>query len=214
MSINQKILDIRRTLDVPKTGYDERGDYYYHKAEDVANAVRQAMNEHGLVHRTEIKEWQNDNFYDPQGRNRPRVTSLATVHFIDVETGESLGVDVIASGSDTGGDKHTRKNQVQIFKEAAIDLFIVTGEMGKFDADSAPEAEPVNTTPPPPKAATVAELQKKIKAIIADESNPIDANIVSNVGARIADGRATAVWMKDAEILEQVLKALENGEAE
>ena len=218
MSINDKILKIQQTLEVEKTGWDERSEFAYFRADDVANAVRKALNERGIIHRTTITNLRDDNFYDPNGRNRPRVTFQATVTFIDVEDGSELSTDVIATGSDTGGDKSTRKAQVQAFKEAAIDLFIITEEFGKFDSDGDKEAEPVATTPTKrEQSETAAELLNKLTAMVKDESNVlVTGEWVGKIAPPIAEkygiGKLRKDWGNSVEVLTEILKAAENGE--
>lgn len=215
MAITQKILEIQRTLEVEKTGYDERNDFYYFSADDVANAVRAKMNEHGVIHRTTITDLREDNFFDTNGRNRPRVTFQATVTFIDAEDGSEFSTDVVATGSDTGGDKATRKAAVQAFKVACIDLFVITEEMGRFDSDGDKEAEPVATETAAAKKASTAELFNRVTAIINDESNPITGADAGKVGNRIAAELGFepkgSVWRKEAAVLERVIADLEAG---
>lgn len=219
MSAAEKILRIQQELVVEKSGYDERNEYYYYRAEDVAKAVRNKMNEVGLIHRTEITEWAEDNKWDSSGRNRPRVTFKAAVIFVDPEDNSTFATEVIATGSDTGGDKSTRKAQVQAFKIAAIDLFVITEEQEKFDSDGDPESEPISTAEPVEDEETVKSVTKEISAIVNDEDNPITGQNVGAIGKRIAQevhGKEipAATWKKDLQVIKAVLKAIQNGEVE
>lgn len=214
--ILKKILDIQQNLVVQKTGYDDRNDYYYYKAEDVATAVRQAMNEHKVIHRVEVVEVVDGNRVDAQGRERARITITYNVIFVDAEDGSEWTVQVVGTGSDIGGDKHTRKAAVQAFKIAAVELFIITEEHEKFDSDGAAEAEPeaVGTAAPAEKALTIKELNARVGQLVKDESNPIDGKIVGQVGNFFAEKHGieqkSVTWKKETKVMEPLVKALED----
>ena len=226
MTAIEKILDIQRNLRVEKTGYDERNDYRYYRAEDVATAVRGEMNRVGLIHRTVIEDIDLDNKWDQNGRNRPRVTFKADVQFIDPEDGTVFSTQVMATGSDTGGDKATRKAQVQAFKIAVIDLFIVTEEADKFDSDAYPESEPINVSKAEQKvddAARLAELTKFVSETVKNESHPVDGSAVNAMGIRLGKEAGLdipegplghSVWKKNLAVMESLVKAIQNGEME
>lgn len=219
MSINEKILNIQRSLEVEKTGFDIRNEYAYFKADDVANAVRGALNNHGIIHRTKITDLREDNFYDPNGRNRPRVTFQATITFVDVEDGSEFSTDVVATGMDTGGDKATRKAAVQAFKIACIDLFIITEEFGKFDSDGDKEAEPVATEPTKrQKDESAAEVYNQITAIVQDPTNPVDGATAGKMGNRIAKEQGVeekmAKWKQEIGVVTELLAAIKRGDVE
>lgn len=210
-----KILHIQKNLTIEKTGYDERQDYHYFKAEDVAVGVRRAMSDQSVIHRTEILEMLEDNKWDQNGRNRPRITINARVHFIDTEDGSSISTDVVATGSDTGGDKGTRKAQIQAFKIAAVDLFIITEEHDKFDSDGDAESEPINMDEAPPAEVrkTLQELVARVGEITKDESNSISGKDVGTIGNRIAAelgfAEKSTVWRKESTVMERVVAELE-----
>ena len=217
MAILKKIAELRDSLNVEKTGYDERSEFYFFRASDVANAIRKGMAEHGIVHRTEVNEWTEDNKWDQNGRNRPRHTVKATVTFVDIDDGSEFSTQVIATGSDTGSDRGPRKAMTQVFKEAVIDVFIVTDEMEKFDSDSYPEQEPISTIPAEDPSAGLNDLTAKVGEMIRDES-PVDGPMVNAVGTRLAAELGVSAdqkeWKRDVRVMAALVKALENGEAE
>jgi hypothetical protein len=223
--IHEKIQGIRESLVIEKTGYDERDEYYYFKADDVANGVRKAMIEHGVVHRTVIQSYEQDNHWDTNGRNRPRITALATVSFIDIEDNSFLDTQVVATGSDVGGDKAPRKMMVQIFKEAAIDVFTISEGMQSMDSDAFAEAEPDVAEVTKEDQAEAKKLDSKalgarVTEMINDpELEHVDSEMIIKVGRRVSKGLlgetpGDRVWRKDARVLEAVIKAIENGEVE
>lgn len=217
MAILKKIATIQEELKVEKTGYDERQDYWYYKAEDVAAAVRAKMVQHGVIHRTVIQELNEDNFYDQNGRNRPRVTIRGQVVFIDPDDGSEFVTEAVATGSDTGGDKGTRKAAVQLFKIAVIDLFVIAGEMARADSDGDRETEPVNVSPQVQvdEPRTVSELSAEIGSLI--KSGVTDAGVVKAIGTRVSKQLLGDKWTEkfnirsDARILDIVVADIKKG---
>lgn len=228
--ILKKILEIQRNLVVTKTGYDERQDFWYWKADDVAAAVRKQMNEVGVIHRAELVEVNDAARVDSNGRERRRLTTTSRIVFIDPEDGSEFTHEVVATGSDVGGDKDTRKVAIQAFKIAAVDIFVVAEGMERLDSDGDPEAEPEDMT----KAAepvddgtdkrTVRELGEVVKKVTHDGENDISGDTVRDAGAALA-GRVglstvSTVWRKESKVMlplvqaiEAALKQVEDGEA-
>lgn len=218
MAIAQKILNIQQNLHAEKTGWDERQEYAYWKADDIARSVKEQMNKEGIIHRTSILEWSEDNKWDTNGRNRPRVTFKAAVTFVDVEDGSEFTTEVVATGADTGGDKATRKAQIQAFKIAIVDLFIITEDAEKYDSDGEKESEPINNTAPAEAPKNVSELSGEIGAIVTDETNPVSGELVTKIGNRIAKelgvDEKPREWKRSEAVLQRVLEAIKNGEVE
>ena len=225
LNIHQKIAAMKSELVIEKTGYDEQNEYHYFKADDVARDVHTLMTEYNIVNRTTIdtSTVNIDNYWDKNGRNRPRVTAVCTVSFIDADGAGFMDTQVIATGSDIGGDKATRKLMVQAFKEAAIDVFGVTEGMQSMDSDAYEEAEPDIVKEEDPELPEVPqtssrELGERIKQLIEDPSlEHIDSDVVVKLGREVAkdvlgEVPGDRVWRKDARVLEPLVKRLESGE--
>ena len=225
LNIHQKIAAMKAELVVQKTGYDENNDYTYFKADDVARDVHALMTEYNVVSRTTIDNdgLNIDNYWDKQGRNRPRVTAICTVSFIDADGSGFMDTQVVATGSDIGGDKATRKLMVQAFKEAAIDVFGVTEGMQAMDSDGYAEAEPDVAKEDDPELPEVPVTDSKalglrVKEMIEDPAlEHIDADMVVKLGREVAkevlgEVPGDRVWRKDARVLEPLVKSLENGD--
>ena len=225
LNIHQKIAAMKAELVVEKTGYDEQNEYHYFKADDVARDVHTLMTEYNVVNRTTIDATtvNIDNYWDKNGRNRPRVTAVCTVSFIDADGAGFMDTQVIATGSDIGGDKATRKLMVQAFKEAAIDVFGVTEGMQSMDSDAYEEAEPDIVKEDDPELPEVPqtssrELGERIKQLIEDPAlEHVDSDVVVKLGREVAkevlgEVPGDRVWRKDARVLEPLVKRLESGE--
>lgn len=224
MTIIKKIAAIRDGLKIEKTGYDANNDYHYFKGEDVAAGVRRGMIEHGVIHRTKLLSHSIENIVDARGRVRPAASGHYEISFIDVETGDSFSVEAIASGSDIGGDKATRKMAVQAFKIASIDLFTIVEDMGSMDADNYAEAPSLTegaedqNAEPAEKPLDAKSLGNTITSLIKDpEYELITADVVNTVGNRVCkevlgEELAPGKWRRDARVLEALVSALNKGD--
>lgn len=220
MPVLEKILSIQSEIEVAKTGYDERHGYTYYKAEDTLNAVRNAMSQHKLIVRPRVKEMLHDAFYDNTGRYRPHAYAVIEYTFIDTEDGSEHTVEVIAEGSSVGDDKSSRKLFTQAQKIAFLQTFLISEDNESFDSDGKPEMEPVNVAPVEDKkadAASIAELTNAIGELV--RGGAVDSATVTKVGQRISDevlgaGKKATEWKKDTRVLEQLVKALKNGDVE
>lgn len=217
MGINAKILSIQQEVNVEKTGFDERQEYYYFKADDVLNAVRKQLNAKGIVTRSRILRWEQENFYDTNGRGRPRTTAEVEVVYVDAESGEEFVTSALATGSDIGGDKGPRKLATQAKKISLLDTFLIGENSDRFDSDSDPEQPAVNMTEPVDPSAGLNDLTAKVGEMIRDES-PVDGPMVNAVGTRLAAELGVSgdqkEWKRDVRVMAALVKALENGEAE
>lgn len=228
--ILKKMLQIQQDIEVEKTGWDDRNEYAYWKADDVAAAVRKIMNKVGVIHRVELINVDDASRVDGQGRERRRLTTTSKVIFIDPDDASEFPHEVVATGSDIGGDKDTRKAAVQAFKIAAVDIFIIAEGMQTMDADDAEEAEPEDVSVVAESKVAAAsrslrELDKLVGGFIKDEANPVTAQILKALADEIAEEHGvekdSKIWRKDArvmepiaEILEKALDALDKGLAD
>lgn len=216
--ILKKMLKIQQDLVVTKTGYDERNDFWYWKADDVAAAVRKVMNDVGVIHRAEVLEANDTSHIDKNGRERRRLTTTSRIIFIDPEDGSEFPHDVVATGSDVGGDKDARKVAIQAFKIAAVDLFIVAEGMEKLDSDGDPEAEPIDMsvateTKVEEKRRNIRELDQFVAGVTKDESIPITGAMVAAaanaIAKRVGIAEDSKVWRKETTVMQPLVEAIE-----
>lgn len=216
--ILKKMLQIQKDLVVEKTGWDERNEYAYWRADDVAVAVRRIMNEVGVIHRVELVNVDDASRVDAQGRERRRLTTTSRIIFIDPEDGSEFPHEVVATGSDIGGDKDTRKAAVQAFKIAAVDLFVVAEGMERLDSDGDSEAEPEDVSVEEESKAAAAsrslrELDKVVGGFVKDPGNPVTGPILKGLADEIAEEHGvekdSKIWRKDARVMEPLAEILE-----
>lgn len=215
---------------IPKSGYDDRNEYHYFTEADIKEGISSKMIEQGVVNRVVIKEHILADTWDNNGRNRPRNTVEAQVIFTDIEDGSEYVTEVVATGSDIGGDKAPRKVHTQIKKIAYIDVFNIIDGARSIDADGQAEQEPLNMAKPDEAKAqgatttlTANEMKTEVGQIIKsddDKWKAYDAQVVSKIGKRhakdvLGDQYTDAYrWNTDARVLELVLKSITAGEVE
>ena len=149
------------------------------------------------------------------GANRFVAMTIVTldVTYISVEDGSEFTVSVTAEGADNG-DKGGRKAVTQAQKIANLLTFnIATGEPDPDGMEVTPVAQ--SATPVQNRIATASatgpsRLYNEIKAFLG--ANELPGSVANGIGNRISNGNAE--WMKDENILAEVLKALKNGEVE
>jgi hypothetical protein len=200
---------------VPKAGVGpaSQGSYKYVKNDDILEAISKLMIENKVITRPVITN--HELVTREIGANRFVAMTVVTldVTYISVEDGSEFTVSVTAEGADNG-DKGGRKAVTQAQKIANLLTFnIATGEPDPDGVEVVPTSS--DTTPTQKRIATASangptKLYNEIKAFLG--ANELPGSVANGIGNRISGGNAD--WMKDENILAQVLKALKNGEVE
>ena len=200
---------------VPKAGIGpaSQGSYKYVKNDDILEAISKLMIENKVITRPVITNHQL--VTREIGANRFVAMTIVTldVTYISVEDGSEFTVSVTAEGADNG-DKGGRKAVTQAQKIANLLTFnIATGEPDPDGMEVTPVAQ--SATPVQNRIATASatgpsRLYNEIKAFLG--ANELPGSVANGIGNRISNGNAE--WMKDENILAEVLKALKNGEVE
>ena len=200
---------------VPKAGIGpaSQGSYKYVKNDDILEAISKLMIENKVITRPVITNHQL--VTREIGANRFVAMTVVTldVTYISVEDGSEFTVSVTAEGADNG-DKGGRKAVTQAQKIANLLTFnIATREPDPDGVEVVPTSS--DTTPTQKRIATASangptKLYNEIKAFLG--ANELAGSVANGIGNRISGGNAE--WMKDENILAQVLKALKNGEVE
>ena len=214
--IKAKVLDIQRTIEVEKSGEHPKYGAFI-RDEDVVNAVRAKLNEHGIIVTTRNRNATHTPGTDAQGRYAPSVFLQVDYVFTDVETSEELIFGTIGEGATRGDDVSARKAFTMARKIAFLQLFQIGEVNAKFDADSheaaVPDAEPApeqKTEEGKATAESVKELNAQVKVFI---DGGIPAKTVSTEGQAISDdilepGKKMAEWKKDPRVLEELVGKL------
>ena len=139
LNLRQKLAEVRRRIGyVQKRGFNERNNYSYVTAADLAGAVGDILAELGVV----IVPRLESITYEPNPPGRTEVARAAQVvmayTFTDVETGDEITTKVAGQGLDAG-DKAPYKAMTGALKYALLQSFLLaTGDD--------PEEERINHT--------------------------------------------------------------------
>ena len=129
LSLRQKLAVVRRRLAyVQKRGYNERKNYNYVTAADIAGAVGDILAELGVVvvPRLESISHEPSRTSRSEGEHVARV--VMTYTFMDVDTAEEITVKVAGEGLDAG-DKAPYKAMTGALKYALLQSFLLaTGD--------------------------------------------------------------------------------------
>jgi hypothetical protein len=200
---------------VPKAGIGpaSQGSYKYVKNDDILEAISKLMIENKVITRPVITNHQL--VTREIGANRFVAMTIVTldVTYISVEDGSEFTVSVTAEGADNG-DKGGRKAVTQAQKIANLLTFnIATGEPDPDGMEVTPVAQSATTVQNRIATASAtgpSRLYNEIKAFLG--ANELPGSVANGIGNRISKGNAD--WMKDENVLAEVLKALKNGEVE
>ncbi len=129
MNLRQKLADVRRRIGyVQKRGFNERNNYSYVTAADLAGAVGDILAELGVV----IVPRLESITYEPSASGRAEMARAAQVvmayTFTDVDTGDEITTKVAGQGLDQG-DKAPYKAMTGALKYALLQSFLLaTGD--------------------------------------------------------------------------------------
>jgi len=120
LSLRQKLAEVRRRIGyVQKRGFNERNNYSYVTAADLAGAVGDILAELGVV----IVPRLESIFYEPNAAGRSEVARAAQVvmayTFTDVDSGDEITTKVAGQGLDAG-DKAPYKAMTGALKYALL----------------------------------------------------------------------------------------------
>lgn len=123
-----------------KVGYVQKGGtnsaqgYKYVMASDVADKVRTALGELNVIMVPAQVDVVSEGV-TPKG-TQAVVTARYTWRFIDGDTGETLDIQTLGSGADSG-DKHVYKSSTGALKYALLTTFLIpTGDDPENDGDA------------------------------------------------------------------------------
>jgi hypothetical protein len=198
MNLRQKLAEVRRRLGyIQKRGHNERFNYSYVTAADIAGAVGDILAELGVV---VIPSLENITYESTAGRGE--TTRLARVvmayTFADVDSGEAIVAKVAGQGLDVG-DKAPYKAMTGALKYALLQSFLLaTGddpEDERMDARfTAPGSDrPIST-------AEVRELEK----LIADTGTELERVLAYYKVASLTE-MSESVYERALEVLKRKL---------
>ncbi len=128
-SLKQKLAEVRRRLSyIQKRGHNERFNYSYVTAADIAGAVGDALAELGVVVIPKLESISHENISPNQGYSDRLTRVVMTYTFMDVNSAEELTVKMPGEGRDPG-DKGPYKAMTGALKYALLQSFLIaTGD--------------------------------------------------------------------------------------
>lgn len=202
---------------IPKngTGPTTMGAYKYIKNDDILEKISALLVANNVIVQPRITK--HELITREIGANRfvPVVVVELETTFVAVEDGSTFTVVTCAEGADNG-DKGTRKAVTQAQKIANLLTFsIATGEPdpdGEDVVPNVPKQTAAAKTVANAKQDEAATLFNEIKAFLGAQQIP--ASAANTLGARLSGGKPSSEWSKDVTVLNEILKALKNGEVE
>jgi hypothetical protein len=194
LNLRQKLAEVRRRLGyIQKRGHNERFNYSYVTAADIAGSVGDLLSELGVV---VIPSLENITYESTPGRNE--TTRMARVvmayTFSDVDSGEELVAKVAGQGLDTG-DKAPYKAMTGALKYALLQSFLLaTGDD--------PEDERMDTrlTPSGSERLITAEEIGELERLIHDTGTDLERVLAYYKVAALGEMTETA-YQRAVEVL-------------
>jgi hypothetical protein len=216
--IYKAIAAIQASLgNIPKNGKGpaSQGAYAYVSNDDIIQAVRNGLIEHGVI--VQANTLHHDASTREIAPNRFVAVTEVLVEFqyVSVKDGSSITVQVVGEGADNG-DKGFRKAFTQAQKVANLLTFnIATGEPDpdgiEVQAQSGGSAVAAKTS-----AAAAGEdpaaIFKQISTFLS--ANKVSGSVANALGKRHSGGKSNAEWERDTKVLKAILKSLQDGERE
>jgi len=128
-SLKQKLAEVRRRISyIQKRGHNERFNYSYVTAADIAGAVGDALAELEVVVIPRLESISHENIAPNQGYPDRLTRVVMSYTFMDVDSAEELTVKVPGEGRDPG-DKGPYKAMTGALKYALLQSFLIaTGD--------------------------------------------------------------------------------------
>lgn len=141
---------------IPKRGHNQHHNYYYATEADVAEHVRNALCEHGVVMLSSLAGLVDREVVTRNGKTETVVTATLEVTFFNADApDEKVAIRMAGSGQD-GGDKAVMKAITAATKYAQLKTFCIpTGDDPEADTETDKKAE--ERTPAPKPARRMAE---------------------------------------------------------
>src|SRR5258708_21971006 len=137
-TLKQKLAEVRRRISyIQKRGHNERFNYSYVTAADIAGAVGDALAELEVVVIPNLESISHENISPNQGYSDRLTRVVMTYTFMDVNSAEELTVKMPGEGRDPG-DKGPYKAMTGALKYALLQSFLLA--TGDDPEDERPDA--------------------------------------------------------------------------
>jgi hypothetical protein len=129
LNLREKFAEVRRRLGyVQKRGHNERHNYNYVTAADLAGSVGDILAELGVV---VVPQLQSISTEPPLSSSERIARIVMNYRFVDAESGEELTVRVAGEGADPG-DKAPNKAMTGALKYALLQSFLLAAASSRL----------------------------------------------------------------------------------
>ena len=162
LNLRQKLAEVRRRIGyIQKRGHNERFNYSYVTAADIAGAVGDLLSQLGVVVVPSLQSIAYEPMRNGGGQMERLARVIMTYTFTDADTAEAVTVKVPGEGLDVG-DKAPYKAMTGALKYALLQSFLLA--TGDDPEDERPDARYSAGNPERPiNAEEVRELEKLIE---------------------------------------------------
>jgi hypothetical protein len=165
LNLREKFAEVRRRLGyIRKRGHNERHNYSYVMAADLAGAVGDILSGLGVV---VVPQLQSISTETPRSSNERIARIVMNYRFVDARSGEELTVRVAGEGADTG-DKAPYKAMTGALKYALLQSFLLAS-----GDDPEDERGDVRNVPGPERPITPEQV-RALEALIEETGTELE----------------------------------------
>ena len=165
LNLREKFAEVRRRLGyIRKRGHNERHNYSYVMAADLAGAVGDILSGLGVV---AVPQLQSISTETPRSSNERIARVVMNYRFVDARSGEELTVRVAGEGADTG-DKAPYKAMTGALKYALLQSFLLAS------GDDPEEERGDMRNVPGPASPTTPEQVRELEALIEQTGTELE----------------------------------------
>ena len=198
LNLRQKLAEVRRRIGyIQKRGHNERFNYSYVTAADIAGSVGDILSELGVV---VIPSLENITYESTPSRGETaRMAQVVMAYtFSDVDSGEEIVAKVAGQGLDTG-DKAPYKAMTGALKYALLQSFLLaTGD------DPEDERMETRLTAPGSDRPIAADQVRELERLIGETETDLDRVLMYYKVASLSEMNETA-FQRAIEVLKRKL---------
>ena len=206
LNLRQKLAEVRRRIGyVQKRGHNERFNYSYVTAADIAGAVGDILAELGVVVVPRLESISHEPVRIGSAGGEHLTHVVMNYSFVDVDTAEEITVKVAGEGLDPG-DKAPYKAMTGALKYALLQSFLLA--TGDDPEDERPDAR--FTTPNSARLVSADEIGE-LERLIAETGTELERVLAYYKVASLGELTETA-YRRAVEVLNRKLAKLSNQE--
>ena len=206
LNLRQKLAEVRRRIGyVQKRGRNERHNYSYVTAADIAGAVGDILAELGIIVVPRLESISHEPARTGRTDGEHLTHVVMSYSFVDVDTAEEIAVKVAGEGVDAG-DKAPYKAMTGALKYALLQSFLLaTGD------DPEDERVDARFSTPSSERPITAEEVRELEKLIADTGTDLERVLAYYKVASLGEMTETA-YRRAVEVLNRKLAKRGNQE--